>query len=212
MAGRSTTYHLAPALVAIGAMLVAGNWFLQPERAAAWASLLVLLGCMAVALLIVARRDPETAGARAGSSIRDGVVFAGLMLAISLGVKLAAALNLVTDTELPRRATMVVLGAFLVSTGNTMPKTLRPLTSRRCDPAGEQAFQRFAGWTWVLTGLLLGLVWIVLPVDLAKPVSTVVLAIGILTIVARLLRWHRARPSEVWARSVPGDSEPTQRR
>lgn len=197
MAGRSTRYPVAPALVVIGVLLAAANWYLQPARSAVWASMLVVLGCMALALVIAARRgDPETAGAGAGSSIRDGVAFAGLILAISLGVKLAVALNLIPDAELSRRATMVVMGAFLISTGNRLPKTLRPLTALRCDPAGEQAFQRFAGWTWVSTGLLFSLVWIVLPVDLAKPVSTVLLAIGILAIVARLLQWHRARPSE----------------
>jgi len=36
-----------------------------------------------------------------------------------------------------------------------MPKALTPLSAAQCsgDPMKAQAFQRFVGWTWVLTGL-----------------------------------------------------------
>jgi hypothetical protein len=51
-----------------------------------------------------------------------------------------------------------------------------------------QAFQRFAGWTWVLTGLSFALVWMVLPIDLAKPLSVAIIVCGMVLVVAALVR------------------------
>ena len=61
---------------------------------------------------------------------------------------------------------MVILGAFIVATGNALPKTLTPLSVLRCDPAPAraQALHRFAGWAWVLTSPALSVAWLALPV------------------------------------------------
>jgi hypothetical protein len=123
-------------------------------------------------------------------------VFAGLILVIVLSMKLATAMGVIEDADLSRRATMAILGAFFVVTGNAMPKTLTPLSALQCDAARVQAFQRFAGWTWVLTGLAFAIVWLVLPVDLAKPVSLVLLTSGMLAIVWQVVRLRRTRQRE----------------
>ena len=91
------------------------------------------------------------------------------------------------DADLPRRAMMAVIGAFLVSTGNAIPKTLTPMSALR-DADRVQAFQRFAGWTWVLTGLALAMSWLVLPVNLAESMTFLLVPGGVLLIGAQLVR------------------------
>jgi hypothetical protein len=192
MVSKSGVQHAAAALMVLSTMLAVGNWYLQPDRAWAWASAMVVIGCMGVALFVVPRYEYVTRRG-AGDAIRSAVVFSGLILAISLGMKLALVLGAVTDADLSRRATMVILGVFFAFTGNGMPKTLTPLAAMRCDPARVQAFQRFAGWTWVLTGLAFAGVWLLLPLGLAKPVSVIVLMSGMLAIAAQLARLRTTR-------------------
>lgn len=195
MAARPISYYFAPALLVLSTMLAAANWYLQPARVQAWASAIVLLVCMTVAFLFSLRRSGNEAQRRAGDAIRHGIVFAGLMMAIPLSLKLATTLGAIDDADLSRRMTMVMMGAFVAFTGNALPKTLTPLSALQCDPARVQAFQRLAGWTWVLSGLAFAIVWLVLPLDLAHPVSVVLLMSGMLVVVTQLirLRWTRQR-------------------
>ena len=118
-------------------------------------------------------------------------MFAGAIMAFSLGAKLATTLGAVHDADLSTRVSMVVVGAFFMFTGNALPKTLTPLAALKCNPARVQAFQRFSGWTWVMTGLAYAIAWLALPIDLAQPVSLAVLMSGMLVIVAQIvrLRW-----------------------
>jgi hypothetical protein len=196
MIAKSTVDHAAPALVALSSILAAGNWYLQPERPGAWASAMFLIGCMGLALFLIPRDAHDAARRGAGDSIRRGVVFAGLMLVMVLGLKLATAAGLIVDADVSRRATMIVTAAFFVFTGNAMPKTLTPLASLQCDGAKIQAFQRFAGWTWVLSGLAFGIAWLVLPIDLAKPVSLVLLMTGMLLVAGQMVRLRLRRRRE----------------
>ena len=103
METKGTVYHPAPVLLSLGAALAGVNWFVQPERAAAWAAELVLVGGLAAVSVSVARR-------RSGDAIRRAIVFAGLMLAIALSLKLAAALGAAAPDDLVKRMTMVILG------------------------------------------------------------------------------------------------------
>ncbi len=192
MASKPISYYLAPALLVLSIALAAGNWYLQPERAMAWGTAVLLLGGMSVAFLLVSRRSSDEGALRhAGDAIRSAIVFAGLIMAISLAAKLATTLGVVDDPDLSRRTTMVMLAAFFVFTGNALPKTLTPLSALQCNGAKTQAFQRFAGWTWVLTGLAFAIAWLVLPLDLAKPVSAVILTSGMLLVMAQILRLRR---------------------
>jgi hypothetical protein len=198
MEAKPTSYYLAPTLLVLGTALAAGNWYLRPQRAVVWATVLLLLGCMALALRLVGhRRDDEASARHAADSVRSGIVFAGLTIAFSLSVKLATTLGTAAHSDLSQRVTMAILGAFLVFTGNVIPKTLTPLSALACDPARLQALQRFAGWTWVLTGLAIAVAWLVLPLRLAEPISFVLLPGAILLIVAQLvrLRYARQRPA-----------------
>lgn len=178
-------------LLFIGTLLAAWNWYLKPERAWAWAAALVLFVCMLIAL--------RWAGAfaegrrNAAREIQNAVVFAGLMMTITLGAKLAVGLGIWGDEDLARRGTMVLFGLFFVFTGNAMPKTLTPLTALRCDAAKVQAFQRLAGWTWVLMGLGYAMMWLLLPLDVARTASVALLASGALVIATQVVRLRRSR-------------------
>ena len=193
MTAKPISHFLAPALLVLSTVLAAANWFLQPARAGAWAATLAFLGCMAVAFVFAHRRSGNEAQRRAGDAIRHAVVFAGLMLAIPLSMRLGTALGVLHDADLSRRTTMVLMGAFIAFTGNAMPKTLTPLSALQCDAAKVQAFQRFAGWTWVLTGVAYAIIWLVMPLGLAKPVSVVLLMTGMLAVAVQLLRLRRTR-------------------
>ena len=180
----------ARALLVVCSILGAANWYLQPERWAVWAAACSVVGAMAIVLGIAVRLSRRGAEPwlSTAASLGSGIVFAGAMLAVSLAVKLAVALGLVPGPDLGRRATMVILGAFLAFTGNALPKTLTPLSALACDGTRVQAFQRFAGWTWVLTGLAFALAWLLLPVVVAKPVSLSVLVGGMLLVAAQLVQ------------------------
>lgn len=192
MTSRTISYYLAAAVLVLSIALAAGNWYLQPERAMAWGTAVLVLGGMSLALLFVPRRsNDEDARRHAADAIRSAIVLAGLMMAFSLAAKLATTLGAFDGPDFSRRATMVILAAFFVFTGNALPKTLTPLSALQCSGAKTQAFQRFAGRTWVLTGLAFAIAWLVLPLDLAKPVSIVLLMGGMLVVMAQVLRLRR---------------------
>jgi len=191
------SYTLAPLVVAAAAALAVANWMLRPERAWFWGLALAVLAGMTAALYVVRHRSGgETPRDAAADSIRGAVVFAALMLIVPLGARLAANFGLPPHADTARRLTMILTGGFLAFTGNTIPKTLTPLSALRCNPARVQALQRMLGWTWVLTGLGFALAWLVLPLDVANPVSDVVLAAGMIVTVSQVFLGQRARPRE----------------
>ena len=192
MLARSISHYLPVALVALSIVLTLGNWYLRPERAMAWSMSAAFLGVMLVALTIDSTRRTSNCVRQSAGVIRGSVGIAALMMGLSLAVKLVEALGLTTDPDWSRRASLTGMGVFLMFMGNSMPKTLTPLAKMRCNPASVQAFQRFAGWTWVLTGLGFSIAWLVLPLTVAKPVSMAALFTGMFLILARMARWRRA--------------------
>lgn len=153
---------LAPALLVAAAALAAANWMLEPERAVAWGAALLLLGLMGVVHILMGRRD---------ASIRDAALFAGVMMVIALGGKLAVILGVIHDATFTRRATNVLVGTLLLFMGNDIPKRLAPLSRAQCHGERAQGMQRLAGWTWALAGLGYAVAWLVLPTEVADPVS-----------------------------------------
>jgi uncharacterized membrane protein len=188
----SVSSYLAPFLLALGAGLAAGNWYLEPERFRSWTAALLLLAVLALVLWVGLRRVSAAAAPRhAADSIRGGIVFAALIMAVSLSVKLTQSLTPVGDSDLSQRLTMVILGAFFMVTGNAMPKMLTPLSVMQCDGAKAQAFQRFAGRTFVLAGLAFAAAWLVLSSDIAKPVSVTLIVAAGLAVTAQAVRLRR---------------------
>lgn len=131
---------------------------------------------------------PSTPGSRPrfeASDLRTAILFAALMLATSLGAKLAPRFGWTGAPAIGDRAHMVLLGAFIAWMGNTIPKRLTPLERLRRDPARTQAFFRLAGWTWVLTGLALGVAWLGLPLAWAGNVTLAVVPAAMLFVIWR---------------------------
>lgn len=194
MTSRPIWQYLAPSLLVLCTLLAAGSFYLEPKRPAAAVVVLLLVAGMTLVLLLVPRRaNGEAARRRAEDGIRNGIVFACPIVATALGAKLAAGYGLAHGADISWRATMALIAAFIVFTGNTIPKTLSPLSSRECDAARVQSLQRFAGWTWVLTGLVLALAALVLPVQVAEALSFVLLPGAILIVAAQLFRLRRTR-------------------
>jgi hypothetical protein len=190
---RPISYFLAPALLVLIAVLTAVNWYLRPERVSNVAPVLLLLAIMTVAFFLSLRRTREEVRRRAAEEIRRAIMFAGLIVVIPLSANLAAALGVISDVDLSKRVTMAIVGAFFVFTGNALPKTLTPISALQCDVAKVQAFQRLTGWTWVLMGLAYAIVWLVLPLNLAKPVSMALLLSGMLVVATQIIRLRRRR-------------------
>lgn len=191
MPARTITNYLAPGMLALCAALAICNWRLRPDRALAWAIALFVIGGMGFFSLRASRRSAED-GARGKreDSISAGIVFAALMLLVSLGNRLAVASGASSSPDFAQRAVMAISGAFLAFSGNAMPKILTPLVGMDCDPARAQAVRRFAGWTWVLTGVALCMMWLVLPVGPAQTATYILLPAAILLtfVQAMLLR------------------------
>jgi hypothetical protein len=184
--------YLAPLLLALGAVLAAANWYLEPERIRNWRAALLVLACMGLMLRVGLRHaSTEAAPRRAADAIRGSIIFAALMMAVSLSVKLLQAVGAVGDSDLSQRLTMVIMGVFFMFTGNAMPKMLTPLSEMHCNGAKTQAFQRFAGWTFVLCGMSFAITWLVLPSDIAKPASVLLIVAAGLAVMAQGVRLRR---------------------
>ena len=195
MAAKPIPNYIPTALIALNTLLVAENWYLRPQSAGAWLVVLLVLIGMTLALVLSREPEEETARRDAGSSVRSGIVTAGLILAISLGAKLAMALGAVHYGDIALRATMAIVGGFLAVTGNAIPKTLTPLAALHCDPAKVQAVQRLAGWIWALAGLAVAIAWLTLPINLAEAMSFLLLPTAILVTLGEAVWLRRAKPS-----------------
>jgi len=191
---RTSSYALAPILLLLSALFAGWNWYLQPERAGAWGASIALVAVMALVLLWADRSAKDDPGpGRAADTLRHAITSGGFLLVVSLGLKLAGGLGVLEDPDLERRSRMVVVGAFFMFTGNALPKWLTPLSQPQCDGSKAQAFQRFMGWTWTLTGIAYALVWLVVPIDLAKSVSIAVLVGGMIAVASQGVRLYSSR-------------------
>lgn len=193
-------FRVASALTAVGIVLVLANWYAKPELALAWAAPLAMFAVMVAALrvsrLASRRSTGDAAALRSRDWITTGVVFGALMMGIPLALTLARSYGVVDDIDLGRRATGVLIGAFLVMLGNVMPKNLPPLSSMPCDGARLQAFQRLAGWTWVLCGLGSAIGWLALSIDSAETATTVLVVTAMVVTIVQLLRLRRPRKDQ----------------
>jgi hypothetical protein len=193
-------FRAASALTAVGIVLVVANWYARPEAALAWTAPLAMFAVMFAALRLSRRALPRSTGdttaLRSLDWIATGVVFGALMMGIPLALTLARSFGVVDDPDLGRRSTGVLTGVFLMMLGNVMPKTLPPLSSMACDGARYQAFQRLAGWTWVLCGLGSVIAWIALSIDFAETATTVLVVAAMAVTIVQILRLRRPRKEQ----------------
>ena len=200
MVPNSMMFRTASALTAAGIVLVLANWYAKPQQGVAWAAPLAMFAVMAAALwvsrLILRRSTGNATARRSLDYITTAVVFAALMMGIPLAMTLARSYGVVDDVDLGRRSTGVLIGVFLAMLGNVLPKSLPPLSSMRCDGARQQAFQRLAGWTWVLCGLASTIAWLALSIDSAEIATTVLVVTAMAVTGVQLLRLRRPRKDE----------------
>ena len=190
MTAKLTSTYIPSVLFILCIALVAGNWYLRPERYLIWLGVLLLIANMA-AVFLGSRGVTGEAGRRRARDIRGGIAWGTAILAIALGGKLILRLGASGETDLTWRITMMLLGAFLVFTGNGIPKALTPLSAIHCDAARVQAFQRFGGWLWVVAGLALVFAWLVLPVPSAQLMSSILLPSAMILIGIQWIRVFR---------------------
>lgn len=195
MPTKSMVSLIAAGLLVLGAVLAALNWVAQPERATTWGASLVLLAVMTT--VVFGRRGgrrPAPATNGAARHRLHGVIFATLMLVAALAVPLARNAGAIVDAAgLSERLTMTLAGAYVVMLGNGVPKTLTSLAPDRDTAARAQAARRLAGWALVLAGLVCVVSWLVLPSEVAKPLSLTVLAGSTIVVAARCAASCRTR-------------------
>ena len=187
------------ALPLIGIGLALANWNAKPAAAWAWAAVIVVFLAMIAARrlsqLASSRSPGDAASARSVASVAGAVVIGALMMIIPLALTLAHAYGLVDDPDSGiQRTIMIMVGAYLAVTGNAMPRMLPPMSSMPCDGARVQAFQRHAGWTWVLCGLGFVIAGLALPIDAQTPISMALVATAMIVTIVQLLRLRKPRP------------------
>ena len=187
------------ALPLIGIGLTLANWNAKPAAAWAWAAAIVVFVIMVAVhrrfQLALSRSPGDAASVRSVASVAGAVVFGALMMIIPLALTLAHAYGLVDDPDSGmQRTTMIMVGAYLAVTGNAMPRMLLPTSSMPGGGARVQAFQRHAGWTWVLCGLGYAMAWLALPIDAAGPISMALVATAMIVTIVQLLRVRKPRP------------------
>jgi hypothetical protein len=191
--------RLASVLPLIAIALALANWNAKPAAAWAWAAVIV----MSVVMVAVQRRSQlaltrslgDAASVLSVESVAVAIVFGALMMIIPLALTLAHAYGLVDDPDSGmRRTNMIMVGAYLAVIGNAMPRMLPPTSSMPWGGARVQAFQRQAGWTWVLCGLGYAMAWLALPIDAAGPISIALVATAMIVTIVQLLRLRKPRP------------------
>jgi hypothetical protein len=196
----SMMFKAASTLIAVGVVLALANWYAKPEVALAWIAPLAMFAVMVVALRrsrrAVRHSTADATAARSADWITTAVVFAALMMGIPLALTLARSYGLIDGTDLARRSTGVLVGAFLVMLGNVMPKNLPPLSSMRGDAARQQSFQRLAGWTWVFCGFGSVVAWLALSIDSAEIATTVLTVSAMIATIVQVLRLRRPRKEQ----------------
>ena len=119
------------------------------------------------------------------SEVRHAVIVAAALVALSIGVKIAQATGWLGLDE--GRLVGIGGGLVMVYFGNRLPKILEHFDAR-IDGARRQAFQRQAGWAFVLAGLGSALAWAMLPLDSARLWGMVFIAGGVAVVLARLVQ------------------------
>lgn len=119
--------------------------------------------------------------------ISSSLALAALLIAVAASLSYARKLGVV-GTEVPARATMVLIGILLVFYANVIPKSVS------LHSAKAQSIQRLAGWAFVLAGLGYAAVWAFAPIRTAAVTSMTTVAIGFLCVLGYCV-WIRSTPA-----------------
>ncbi|HUF47313.1 MAG TPA: hypothetical protein VMM93_05810 [Vicinamibacterales bacterium] len=136
-------------------------------------------------------RSPRTAWTPTADIMRWHRTVFGV-IALFLAVKFAARLAFTAEAidpewiPLARRSFGITVGLMFTVWGNYLPKLLSPWPPGR-EPFNWQGVHRFVGRLVTLAGLTVMIVWLVLPLDIARLVSAAVVLGTCLIVVGRKL-------------------------
>jgi hypothetical protein len=141
--------------------------------------------------------DIETTAGRSGRNRVLEVLLGAVTMAVGLVVVGYAGAHGFIEPTLAHRLRGVIVGVFLVVTGNSIPKNRGCGAEVACSPVRDPSFQRFAGWTYVLGGLGYTISYLALPIERAETVGMVFIGATIALVLPRLL-WTalKRRPSQ----------------
>jgi uncharacterized membrane protein len=117
----------------------------------------------------------------------NSITHSGLVAAAMIAVSLAAAWGVMTGVlgaDAPIRLMMVANALLLAYYGNAIPKAVLRT------PVARSA-RRFAGWVFVLGGLISAALWAFAPLDFATPIALTVTA-GSAILALGYCRWNRS--------------------
>ena len=169
------------------AALGAVGWLLEPGRHVVWMTTILLLPCLwgliELRMTSADRDKPEVQRILAWH--RTVVAWVGAMIAVRLAIQLGILAGLLDLDWEPfgRRLKGVLFGTGLAIWGNYLPKLISPWSADE-EPFDWQRVHHFVGWLATFSGLTLVVVWLVAPIDTARPtafwitIAFVTLALG----------------------------------
>ncbi len=174
-------------LASLSSLLVAGlciwGWVLHPEHAGRFAFRMFFLP--ALWGFIEYRMSSADVSRRSVREIlrwhRSVFAWVGLIIAVGVGAQVAISAGVLDAEWAPtaRRLSGVLFGAGTAIWGNYLPKVLSPWSTDE-QPFDWQRVHRFGGWAFSLGGVAIVLVWLTLPVDMARLASGgIAIAVGV---------------------------------
>ena len=161
--------------------LASYNWMLDPDDATKWIISGLFLPVSWGLFELLLRNRPAI------YEIRGSVLLAASLLTITLGATVASNSGIMgaDGDDISRRAFGIAMGMVLVVIGNFIPKRLEPVLEKSISPERLQSLQRFGGWIFVLGGLGYAGAWLVLPIQQADTVSTLLVATSVVLVAGR---------------------------
>jgi len=153
-------------LIVLALLFGAVAWSQRPEGALVWLAGMLTLP-VAWLLVSVTGALPGADRPEARRHIYNSLVGAGLLVTGALGVVMAVTLEAMPE-DWSTRFGMLTSALVLIVIGNGLPKKVEP----GCERSRFLPVQRLLGWTFVVTGLALVVLWLSpLRIETAKWVS-----------------------------------------
>ena len=131
---------------------------------------------------------------------RTALLVALALIAGAAALRTAAHAEMV-DPALSTRIVQIFIGLILVVIANGAPKQIGQARQSLAAEARVQSARRVAGWSLTLAGLAYAGLWAFAPIDIARPLSICVVAIGLL--IAAVQGWRACRQT---IETAPGAS------
>lgn len=191
---RTKTFHTIIALIVItNVALGLANWVVAPESSGRWIAGIMTMPLIWAYVLWSTKRRPLSQYARAERRFFIlSVPTAGIIITLAFGLRLMENFAAFSFAGLDR-AWGIGIGLLLIAMGNIIPKILPPLSEKQCSGVESQSVQRFAGWAFVLAGLIHTLLWIFATTDHANTWSMFVVMTAVVLVVIRYFWAMRPR-------------------